>query len=145
MEEERWKDVVGYEGLYRVSNYGVVIGLYRRKYGKPLSAAKNNKGYRYVCLYKNGQSRCYKVYRIVATAFIPNPDNLPEIDHIDGSRDNDCSWNLRWCTHAGNINNPITRERFRLAVLGDNNPFYGKHHSEESKQKIRNTKLLKRK
>lgn len=136
MEEEIWKPVIGYEGLYEVSNYGNVRGLYRRRYKQLLSPAKNNKGYRYVCLSKDGMSKCVKVYRIVAMAFIPNPYNLPEIDHIDGSRDNDAVWNLRWCTHAENVNNPITRERHRNASLGAKNNFFGRKHTKDTKALI---------
>lgn len=140
MEPEIWNQVVGCEGLYEVSNYGNVRGLYRRRYKKLLSPAKNSKGYRYVCLYKGGKSKNIKVYRLVAVAFIPNPDNLPEIDHLDGSRDNDAVWNLRWVTHKQNINNPITRKRFSDAKIGEKNSFYGKHHSERSKKAISDSK-----
>lgn len=138
--EEIWKDIPGYEGLYQVSNLGEVKGLYRRCYGRVLSVAKNSKGYRYVCLYKDGKSKGIKVYRLVALAFLPNPDNLPEIDHIDGSRDNDIVSNLRWVSHQENINNPITRKRFSEAQIGEKNSFYNKHHSEESRRKISLTK-----
>jgi len=140
MQEEIWKDVPGYEGFYQVSNLGNIKGLHRRCYGRILSPAKNSKGYRYVCLYRDGKSKGIKVYRVVALAFLPNPNNLPEIDHIDGSRDNDTVSNLRWVSHQENINNPITRERFRNAQIGEKNSFYNKHHSEESKKKISLTK-----
>jgi hypothetical protein len=140
MIAEIWRPVVGYEGLYEVSNHAHIRGLYRRKYKMLLSPAKNEKGYRYVCLYKDGSSKCFKVYRLVATAFIPNPNNLPEIDHIDGSRDNDVAWNLMWVTHKENINNPITRQRFSEAQRGEKNSFYGKHHSEKTKKSISDTK-----
>lgn len=79
---------------------------------------------------------------MVATAFVPNPLNLPEIDHIDGSRDNDVATNLRWVTHQGNINNPITRKRFSEAQKGEKNSFYGRHHSAETKLKISHTKKM---
>lgn len=145
MEEEIWKDIPGYEGFYKVSNWGRIIGLYKRCYGKILSPAKNSKGYKYVCLYKDGYSKCMKVYRLVALAFVPNPLNLPEIDHIDGSRDNDRAENLRWVTHKENVNNPITRRRFSECRFGQDNSFYGRHHTELSKSKIRETKKLARK
>lgn len=76
----------------------------------------------------------------MAEAFIPNPYHLPEIDHIDGTRDNDVAWNLRWVTHKQNINNPITRERFRDVKIGEKNSFWGRHHSEETKQAISDKK-----
>lgn len=140
MQEEIWVPVVGYEGCYEVSNLGRVRGLYNRVYGRILSPACSNKGYRYVCLYKNKKSKNIKVYRLVATAFLPNPLNLPEVDHIDGSRDNDIAINLRWVTHQENINNPITRERFSKAQMGEKNSFYGRHHSVKTRQKISDTK-----
>ena len=140
--KEVWKDVPGYEGLYQVSNLGNVKGLYHRCYGRILSAARNSKGYRYVCLYKNGKAKGIKVYRLVALAFLSNPGNLPEIDHIDGSRDNDIASNLRWVSHKENINNPITRKRFSEAQIGEKNSFYNKHHSIESRRKISVTKKM---
>lgn len=140
--KEVWKDVPGYEGLYQVSNLGNVKGLYHRCYGRILSAARNSKGYRYVCLYKNGKAKGIKVYRLVALAFLSNPGNLPEIDHIDGSRDNDIASNLRWVSHKENINNPITRMRFSEAQIGEKNSFYNKHHSIESRRKISVTKKM---
>ena len=139
-QEEVWKDVVGYEGLYLVSNYGRIMGIRRRMLGHILSPAKNEKGYRHVCLYKDGSAKSLKVYRVVAMAFVTNPDDLPEVDHIDGTRDNDCAWNLRWVTHKQNINTPITRGRHRECQLGDKNSFYGRHHSEKSKKMISDTK-----
>lgn len=142
MEEEIWKPVIGYEGFYEISNLGRVRGLYNRVHGRILSPAKNKNGYRYVCLYKDKCSKCIKVYRLVAMAFLPNPLDLPEIDHIDGSRDNDIVSNLRWTTHRDNINNPITKKRFSEAQLGEKNSFYGKHHNTESKQKISKTKRM---
>ena len=140
--KEVWKDVPGYEGLYQVSNLGNVKGLYHRCYGRILSAARNSKGYRYVCLYKNGKAKGIKVYRLVALAFLSNPGNLPEIDHIDGSRDNDIASNLRWVSHKENINNPITRMRFSEAQIGEKNSFYNMHHSIESRRKISVTKKM---
>jgi hypothetical protein len=138
--KETWKPVVGYEGLYEVSDRGNIRGLYARKHKQNLSPAHNRKGYRYVCLHKEGQRKIKKVYRVVAEAFIPNPYHLPEIDHIDGTRDNDVAWNLRWVTHKQNINNPITRERFRDVKIGEKNSFWGRHHSEETKQAISDKK-----
>lgn len=145
MEQEIWKDIPGYEGFYQVSNLGNVKGLYRRCYGRYLSPAKNSKGYRYVCLYREGKAKCMKVYRLVAIAFLPNPNNLPEVDHINGLRDNDIASNLRWVSHKDNVNNPITRAKFREVKLGEKNSFYNKHHSEESKRKISLTKKMAQK
>lgn len=72
--------------------------------------------------------------------FIPNPENKPEIDHINTIRDDNRVENLRWVTHKENSNNPITLKRSSESMngkyKGENNPFYGKHHTEETKKKL---------
>ena len=83
-------------------------------------------GYKLVELNHNGRARQYPVHRLVAMAFIPNPDNKPHIDHIDTIPDNNYVGNLRWVTPKENVNNPLTREK-RLAVegvSGPDNPLY---------------------
>lgn len=66
------------------------------------------RGYHRVPLYKNGKKYKYLVSRLVAEHFIPNPHNLPEVDHIDTDLNNNCVWNLRWVTHIENMNNEIS-------------------------------------
>lgn len=104
---EIWKDVVGYEGLYQVSNYGRVLSLNYRRTGKPglLHPSFNQKenGYKQVYLFKNKLSEGCKVSRLVAMAFIPNPENLPEVNHIDEDKTNNCVVNLEWCTKNYNL------------------------------------------
>lgn len=112
--QEIWKPVVGYEGLYEVSNYGVVRGLTREckdKNGnkhvqneKILSKHDNGKGYLTVRLGKNGILKSYYIHRIVADAFIPNPNNLPEVNHKDENKGNNCVTNLEWISHIDNVN-----------------------------------------
>lgn len=103
---EEWKDIVGYEGLYQVSNKGNVRSLPRRnaKNGilKPIIT---HDGYLTVGLCKNGKGKIYKIHRLVATAFIDNPNNLPCINHINefDKFDNSVE-NLEWCTVAYNNN-----------------------------------------
>ena len=114
MTEEIWKPVVGYEGLYEVSSYGRVKSLDRYvKYsdgriylhkGKVLSLAKDKNGYFVVSLYFNGKHNTIKVHRLVAQAFIPNPDNLPEVNHLDEDKTNNRVENLEWCDHKYNMN-----------------------------------------
>ena len=72
---------------------------------------KTKRGYLQVDLRVDNTKRAFAVHRLVAKAFIPNPDNKPEIDHIDGDPTNNHVWNLRWVTHAENMNNPITKQR----------------------------------
>ena len=106
-EKEIWKDIKGYEGLYKISNYGNVYSLHTDRYLKP--GVNNKTKYFAVCLYKNGVYITKKIHRLIAEHFIPNPDNKPCIDHIDGNRQNNKISNLRWVTHKENHNNPITK------------------------------------
>lgn len=107
-----WRPVVGFEGYYEVSDTGLIrsIDRYiehrgRMKWipGRLMSLQKSKRGYYLVQLSKNGSIKDMKVYRAVADAFIPNPDNKPEVDHIDGDKSNNNASNLRWVTHLENI------------------------------------------
>lgn len=113
---ETWKDIKGYEGLYQVSNTGKVKSLQRfvgrgkiggRYYPEKLISLLINKkryNYVYVHLHKQGKTKVCLVHRLVAEAFIPNPDNLPEINHKDENPSNNCVDNLEWCTSKYNAN-----------------------------------------
>ena len=94
-----WKDIPGYEGLYKVSNTGEI---YSMRENKNLSLSKDRYGYVQIILYKNGESKTYKVHRLVALAFIPNPDKKPSINHLDGNPRNNRVENLEWCTASEN-------------------------------------------
>lgn len=131
LEGEIWKDVVGYEGLYLVSNKGRVVSLSRsianrystRRTDPKLLAPftrEVSRNYRFCCisLWRNGKSKVGRVHRLVALAFIPNPDNLPEVDHINTDTSNNEVGNLRWSTRSQNANNPITKEKNRRIRLG---------------------------
>ena len=149
---EVWKDIKGYEGLYQVSNFGRVRSLDRyveqmdrwgniasRLYkGKVLSQKISKSGYSQVqlfCARKRGKSAY--VQRLVADAFVPNPDNFPEVNHIDENKSNNNSVNLEWCdryynTHYGTRNDKIrdymrktrakisTKEVEKIKLLSDN-------------------------
>lgn len=112
--EEVWKDVQGYEGLYMVSNLGNVksMNYANRGYARNLVPKTNNSGRLWVELAKNGARKPLLVHRLVATAFIPNPENFPEINHIDENPKNNEVRNLEWCTHE--YNNRIYREHHPL-------------------------------
>ena len=110
---------------------------------------KNNKPYE-PKLGKHGYLRTSigLVHRLVALAYVPNPENKPCVDHIDGNRFNNKAENLRWVTYSENMRNPNTYYEWLPKVQnnkqGDKNPCYGKTRSEESKQKQRD-KMLGRK
>lgn len=107
--EEVWKDVVGFEGLYKISNNGKIISLrYHNRFGINFELTQfNNKGYYRVVLTKNKKSHTYKVHRLVAQAFIPNPNKLPEVNHINGIKNDNRVNNLEWCSHQNNIKHAI--------------------------------------
>ena len=110
---EIWKDIEGYEGYYKVSNTGKVIGLKRTiicKDGKPqtiperfMSSFLNEKGYACVILSKNNIRKKCKLHRLVATAFVDNPDSKKEVNHIDGNKLNNVPENLEWVTRSENV------------------------------------------
>lgn len=112
--QEEWRDVVGFEGVYQVSNLGRVKRIKKGKnteVGKILKPRLTRTGYELIRICKNGVPLATTMHRIVAQAFIPNPENKPEVDHIDGNRQNNHADNLRWNTVKENRNNPITLKR----------------------------------
>lgn len=106
--EEIWKDIEGYEGLYQVSNLGKVKSLERKdRYGrtfkekiKQLQVDKD--GYLRTSLWKEKNGSLKQVHRLVAVAFIPNEENKPIVNHIDGNKQNNNVKNLEWCTNSEN-------------------------------------------
>lgn len=129
--EEIWKDVKGYEGLYQISNLGKVKRLVSVKCKKErfLSITKDRKsGYCRVMLCKNNKTKRFLIHRLIAEHFIPNPENKPCIDHINGVKDDNRIENLRWCTYKENNNYQIA-----------------KRNNSESQKKLRlNTDWVKR-
>ena len=109
---EIWKDVPGYIGLYKVSNYGRVKSV---KKSLVLKTCGSGNRYKTVALC-NGMRKTFRVHRLVAAAFIPNPDNKPCVDHIDGDKSNNRADNLRWVTTKENCNNPITKSRLNKKI-----------------------------
>lgn len=114
---EIWKDVVGYEGYYQVSNFGNIrsvdrviysdklhIGTKRELKSKMLKPYVNSHGYLALTLTKNSNEKSVRVHRLVAEAFIKNPNNYDQINHIDGNKTNNKVENLEWCNNQHNVN-----------------------------------------
>ena len=120
MSEEIWKDIEGYEGLYQVSNMGRVRSLdhtilSRNRFGEShftyrgriLKLGYNLSGYKRAVLAVRNSHKHVQVHRLVAEAFIPNPENKETVNHIDGNKENNCVNNLEWTTIRENINHAV--------------------------------------
>lgn len=130
---EIWRDVVGYEGCYRVSNLGRVKSCFRSRRGKNNTVSyvyekikqltTDIDGYLLVSLYNDTASQVVRVHRLVAQAFLPNPDNLPQVNHKDGDKFNNSVTNLEWCTNQDNIDHSWkiglreSRRRFQVKCV----------------------------
>ena len=115
MKNEIWKPIPGYEGLYEVSNLGRVKSLGKNLYNinentysfhaySHIMKPSTNKGYLQVNLSKNGVLKCIKVHRLVAMAYIPNPNNYPQVNHKNEIRNDNRVENLEWCNNKYNSN-----------------------------------------
>ena len=100
MAPEEWKDLKGYEGIYQISN----LGRIRNRFGKIRASHKRPDGYIQITLCKNKKIETRRIHQLVAQTFIPNPDNLPQINHKDEDKTNNNVNNLEWCECKYNIN-----------------------------------------
>ena len=157
---EEWRPIEGYEGLYEVSNLGRVrsldmyvksrYGNYRLHKGKVLSPAKDTNGYLFVNLTYNGKHNTIRVHRLVALTFIPNPDNLPEVNHKDEDKSNNRVDNLEFCDRKYNINYGSRKDKVKDTKIkngywtGLSREEYKKKYSQkyyqENKDKIKDKK-----
>ena len=145
---EEWRPVVGYEGLYEVSNLGRVRSLDRYDRmnrfceGRILKLSADRLGYLRAQLYSSSKRKSFLVHRLVAQAFIPNPDNLPQVNHRDENPSNDNVDNLEWCDGKYNVNYGTRVDRIRDIRLkngtytGLSKEEYRKKRYQEKKDKI---------
>ena len=153
MTEEIWRPVVGYEGLYEVSSYGRVKSVdryvktcyeaYKLQKGKILSLVKDKDGYLRVFLFCNGKGHRKFAHRLVAQAFIQNPNNFPIINHKDEDKTNNSVDNLEWCDSKYNNTYGTRKDKVRESKLksgywtGLSRKEYRKKYYQENKDKKR--------
>ena len=116
MKKEIWKDILGYEGLYQVSNFGRVKSI---KFGKErlLRPQLIKNGYLCINLYKNNKCKRYLIHRLVAEHFLDNPNNLSEVNHKSEDKTDNSVSNLEWCTHEYNSSYGTKIKRTREKLL----------------------------
>lgn len=112
---EEWKPIEGYEGVYSVSDHG---NVYSHRKKRNIRIRKTSAGYCQVELWKDGKPKWFTIHRLVAKAFIPNPDNLEMVNHKDENPLNNNVYNLEWCTRSYNLTYGSCRYKMRRAKLG---------------------------
>ncbi len=154
-EEDIWKDIKGYEGIYKYNPLtGKIMSVGGRRGGHKedyiLGEYLDSDGYPMVILKVNGNSRTCRVHKIIAINEIPNPNGYNEVDHINGDRTDNRSCNLRWLTHGDNINNPITKDRMVTAKRDEgyrkkmSDLYKGRKLSDETKKKMSESRTGKK-
>lgn len=125
MNKEIWKDIEGYEGLYQISNYGNIVSLnYNHTKKRKELICEINNGYCKIGLCKNNKTKRYMVHRLVAKAFIDNPYNKNQVNHIDGNKQNNRVDNLEWVTPKENTEHSIKnslRKMKKIKMINKNN------------------------
>lgn len=111
---EQWKDIPGYEGLYQVSDYGNVWNVKKNRYH---TLEKLPSGYIRTRLNSGSHSKTFYVHRLVAEAFVPNPNNYPEVNHIDEQKWHNFVNNLEWVTRLQNVHHGTGRSRARQRII----------------------------
>ena len=107
------KDIPGYEGIYGITSCGKIWSYKNKMFLKPA----DKDGYLRVNLYKDGKMKSCFVHRLVAEAYIPNPENLPQINHRDENKTNNCLQNLEWCDAKYNINYGTRNDKTKKPIL----------------------------
>lgn len=148
LENEIWKPVAGYEGIYEISSFGRLKTLSRRvnswRGGRVINEKIRKVGkwanaYPTYILSKMNANKMYLAHRLVAEAFIPNPENKPEVNHVDGDKSNSKATNLEWCTSSENAQHSYNTGLSKavsggnhhcFGKLGASHPCHGKHKNE---------------
>jgi hypothetical protein len=135
MKSVIWCDIEGYENEYQINQFGEIRTLKNSPKLKKFDTLKpqlsKSNGYMYQMLYKNGKPKLVRIHRLVAKAFVPNPNNFTQINHIDGNKQNNNASNLEWCDQPYNM-----KHAYKTGL---------QKPSEKQKEAIRNTNKLKRK
>ena len=131
-------DIPGYDGQYGVTMDGQVYSFKSKKFMK---FEIDKAGYFKIQLSKNNKIKHYLLHRLVANAFIPNPNNYLEINHKDENKQNNHISNLEWCDRKYNVNYGTGPKRRGEAIKGENHYMYGKHHTEETKKKMSKSRI----
>ena len=108
------KDIQGYEGLYAITSCGKVWSYYSKKFLKPLT---DKDGYYKICLVKDKQKKTFFIHRLVAMTYLDNPNNLPQVNHKDENKTNNCVQNLEWISPYDNCNYGTRNKRISKKVL----------------------------
>lgn len=133
-EQEIWKDIPNYEGKYQISNLGNI-----RHFGKTklIKQQINKDDYSIVSLRNGKTKKTYRVHRLVAKAFIPNPENKPQINHIDGNKRNNCVINLEWVNASENI-----RHAHKIGIYNQKQHSMAMNKYKKKVAKIKNGKIV---
>lgn len=156
---ETWKDVEGFEGFYQISNYGNVKSLdrfdgIRKIKGRNIKPNLKQNGYLQVGLRREGERKWFSIHRLVAIHFIDNPDEKPQVNHIDCNKQNNNIENLEWVTAQGNCRHAQVNGLMN-PPKGENHPYYGlfgersksakkvvRYNKETGESKLYNAKIL---
>ena len=123
-----WKDIIGYEGLYKINEYGDIFSILKNKLLKPYIS---NKGYKIVELWKDGIGKKFSVHKLVAINFVPNPNNFPIVLHRDNNKLNTYYKNLIWGTYEEN-NRQAIKDGLNRVPIPDNRKYYEIYNNENS-------------